>query len=67
MLLEFPTENDWRLLVNAYPYDNLEVSKDLFPYSAHPPGSVERFAAEQDIFVWTCTCRIASLKLDGVT
>jgi hypothetical protein len=53
MLLEFPTEAEWRELVNAFPYEKLEVSTDLFPYTAHPQGSVESFAATQDIFVWT--------------
>jgi len=52
MLLEFPSEDDWRKLAHAYPYEKLEVSEKLFPYTAHPRGSIERFAAVQDIFVW---------------
>lgn len=53
MLSEFPTESDWRELGKTYPYKKLEVSQDLFPYAAHPRGTVENFAANQDSFVWT--------------
>lgn len=52
MLIEFPTKEEWGDLANAYPYENLEISEDLFPYTAQPAGSIERFAAVQDIFTW---------------
>src|SRR5689334_16106745 len=52
MLLEFPTEDEWRFLSLAYPYKTLEVTEDLFPYSAHPRGSIERFTAAHQIIFW---------------
>jgi hypothetical protein len=52
MLLEFPDETEWRALARAYPYKGLEVSEALFPYTAHPTGSIEKFGAVQEIFVW---------------
>lgn len=53
MLLEFPNETEWRELLIAYPYEELEISEDLFPYTAHPDGSLEKFAAGREIFTWT--------------
>lgn len=54
MLLEFPTEADWKELFSSYPYEELEVGENLFPYMAnHPEGSLERFPATHEIFIWT--------------
>ena len=56
MLLEFPTEAEWRSLSLAYDYKKLEISEDLFPYSANPEGSIERFTANQEIFFGCASC-----------
>jgi len=53
MLLEFPDATEWRVLSGSYPYEDLEVNEALFPYTAHPTGSIEKFSAVPEIFVWT--------------
>ena len=52
MLLEFPTEEEWRTLSLAYPYKKLEVSEELFTFSVHSKGSFERSTAMLQIIFW---------------
>jgi hypothetical protein len=52
MLFDVPTSDEWRELEESYPFEKLEVSPDDFQYTAHPQGSIERFAATAEIFTW---------------
>ena len=52
MLLEFPTQSEWRNLLLAYPYKQLEISEEDFRYAGHPAGNIEYFTANHQIFIW---------------
>src|SRR5687767_4306997 len=52
MLFDTPLKEEYKNLLDKYPFDESIFSDDNFDYTVHPEGSIEGFHASNQIDTW---------------